>query len=1259
VLSELAFPSRFRLLRRIGEGGMGIVYEALDQDRNERVALKTIRQASAESLLRLKREFRSLQGIHHPNLVALGELFSEGSQCFFTMELVEGSELLAWVRGTALRGVHAFADTLPGPASTRSGMLPPPRASEGPPPMAPDEARVRGAFRQLALGLSALHDAGKVHRDVKPPNVRVTAEGRVVLLDFGLVLDSVKGNSVTGLAAGTPAYMAPEQASSAMVGPPADWYAVGVALYECLTGKLPYDGAPLAVLMAKQGGEPPRPRALVPDVPADLDELCASLLRFAPSSRPDGASVLRRLAVHQVTGPTSRPTTSAPSHAPFVGRELELREIERAFDDVVDGKTITVALHGESGVGKSCTVRRFLEEVTARRDDVLALAGRCYEREAVPYKALDDVVDAVARMLARLSKRELGGLIPTGVASLAQAFPALCRVPEIAQLAQVQTALDPHELRHRAFASLRDLFTRLGDRQRLILVIDDLHWSDADSLAMLAHVLRGPDPPRLLLVVTTRSDDSVTSLPGDVRLLHVKRLAPTDARELATRLLGRNSGNTQAADTIAEEAGGHPMFIDVLVRHAALSSADEPRALRLDDALRAHVAYLDAATRRLLEIVCLVGAPLTQDAAAHAGNMDAGELGRALAMLRVASLVRTSGPRLSDAVEPFHDRVREAVVAHIDPATQRELHERIAATLEASRAGDHEVLAVHWRAAGHAQRACEHLIVAAEQASRALAFNRAARLYAGALGLLSPSDVERRCELLEARGDALASSGEGALAAEEYERAADDATGGRALDLRRRAAEQLLRCGVAERGLAALRAVLAAVGMRVPETFLAAVVQLLFYRLLVRLRGLGFRARDEREIPGSQLTRIDVCWSASLALSYIDSFKGAVFQSRHLLLALGAGDRSRIARALAAECGYIALSGRRSWRRTEQVILRARQVAEDTGLPYDRATVLAGAGVAYALNSRFVQAAEALDAAVAIYLGHCPGSAWEMTTARFFAFCAKAYEGQFGALRGVEPALEEALARGDRYGALMLRIGVLNVAWLVAGDPVGARRHIREAVESWPMQRFQLVHMHALMAECRVDLYEGAAKTAYERLAKDWDDIARSPLMFTEGISVEVTLMRARCALALAEVAAPELRKVPLREMRRALKKVARLDSAWMTTLMFQAGAAVLEGRDEEARAILERVVRDGARFENRSNVPIAEWLLATRTAAKGDRGPLDAAEARLSQEGIACIPRFVGVIVPGFAKWASEAGRTDRRTVPSSASPAPSGVLP
>jgi serine/threonine protein kinase/tetratricopeptide (TPR) repeat protein len=1251
LLTEFAPPSRFRLLRRIGEGGMGIVYEAMDQERGERVALKTIRDANAEALLRLKREFRALQGIHHPNLVTLGELFSEGAACFFTMELIEGTELLPWIRGRASMGapsgVHPFADTLP--AGPRSRSVRPGAATAGatptdrPPPAAPDESRVRGAFRQLALGLSALHDAGKVHRDVKPSNVRVTAEGRVVLLDFGLVLDGGRGNSFIGLAAGTPAYMAPEQATSTMVGPAADWYSVGVALFECLTGKLPFEGAPLAILMAKQRGEAPRPRSVVPDVPVDLDALCNALLHFSPEARPDGPSVLRKLAVHQAGARASTPTPSATASPPFVGREPELGALQRAFADVRAGATVTVALHGESGVGKSCAVRRFLEEATAHGDDVLVLAGRCYEREAVPYKALDDVVDALARLLARMPNHEAAVLVPTGVASLAQAFPALCRVPEIAQLALVQSALDPHDLRTRAFASLRDLFTRLGDRHPLVIVIDDLHWSDADSLSLLAHLLRGPDAPRLLLVVTSRTGEVVASLPGDVRRVHVERLAQDDARDLATKLLGRNRGDTGSADAIAREAAGHPMFIDFLVRHTALSSADAPRAPRLDDALREHVLRLDEPARRLLEVVCLVGAPLTQDAAAHASGLDASDLGRALAMLRVASLVRTSGPRLSDAVEPFHDRVRESVVARLDPTARHDLHERIAATLEASRDADHEVLAVHWRAAGHPERACEHSIAAAEEAARALAFNRAARLYADALELLPAEDVARRCKLLEARGDALANSGDGVRAADEYERAADGSTGAEALDLRRRVAEQLLRCGVAERGLATLRAVVAAVGMRVPETFLGAVVQLLLYRLVIRLRGLGFEPRDEREIPASELTRIDVCWSASLALSYIDSFRGAVFQSRHLLLALRAGERARVARALGAEAGYSALGGKRSWRRTEHVIARGRDVAESLGTPYARATVLVGTGVAYTLNSRFVKAVEALDAAVALYRDHCPGSAWEATTARFFAFCARAYEGQFRALRGVEAALEDALARGDRYGALMLRIGVLNVGWLVGDDPASARRHIREALDSWPVHSFQLIHIHALMAECRVDLYEGASEAAYARIMAAWRDVERSPIMFAEALRVEAFLMRARCSLGLAEQTTGSRRAALLREMRAALRKIAHFESAWMTKLMFEAGALALEGHDAAACGVLDRVIRDAARFENRSNVPIAQWLLATRTATRGDTAALDASASKLMEEGVACIPRFVRVIVPGFGGWTPAAWSADR----------------
>src|SRR6185312_17067466 len=116
-----------------------------------------------------------------------------------------------------------------------------------------DAAKLRGALAQLAQALAALHAADKVHRDVKPSNVMVTRQGRVVLLDFGLVTEALSEDVSTGNAVvGTPAYMAPEQAASRELTPAADMYAVGVMLFEALTGRVPIDGAPLQVLLEKQ-----------------------------------------------------------------------------------------------------------------------------------------------------------------------------------------------------------------------------------------------------------------------------------------------------------------------------------------------------------------------------------------------------------------------------------------------------------------------------------------------------------------------------------------------------------------------------------------------------------------------------------------------------------------------------------------------------------------------------------------------------------------------------------------------------------------------------------------------------------------------------------------------------------------------------------------------------------------------------------------------------------------------------------------------
>src|SRR5688572_14843234 len=176
------FPGtdRFTVIRRLGAGGMGVVYEVEDRMRHEVVALKTLRHTTPAGIYRLKREFRSLAGITNPNIVCLYELFVEDARCFFTMELVQGVSFVDYAR-----------EGPKGPVSI---------------------VQLTSALQQLINGVSALHQMGKLHRDIKPSNVLVTPQGRVVILDFGLIAelfpDRLWGSEP--IVGGTPAYLPPE-----------------------------------------------------------------------------------------------------------------------------------------------------------------------------------------------------------------------------------------------------------------------------------------------------------------------------------------------------------------------------------------------------------------------------------------------------------------------------------------------------------------------------------------------------------------------------------------------------------------------------------------------------------------------------------------------------------------------------------------------------------------------------------------------------------------------------------------------------------------------------------------------------------------------------------------------------------------------------------------------------------------------------------------------------------------------------------------
>ncbi|HEY8039107.1 MAG TPA: AAA family ATPase [Polyangiaceae bacterium] len=1260
---KLALPARFEVVRRIGEGGMGVVYEAIDVERDERVALKTILHHDADTIARVKHEFRSLQDIHHPNLVSLRELVADADDVFFTMDLVDGVDLMTWVRGPRRRAPVSTSPTAvdlrpPGlepdtevdPLGLR-GDDPPVsdvKARGGREPGAFDEARLRDAFRQIALGLAALHAAGKVHRDVKPSNVRVTPEGRVVLLDFGLVFEVDARQLTDGNVVGTPAYMAPEQASLEPVGPEADWYAVGIMLYECLSGRRPFEGAANAVLLAKHYQEPLAPSAFVSDVPRDLELLCLELLRVETRARPTDEEVLRRLQARS----SDRPATGG---VPFVGRDLEIQALEQAFGDVVGGRAVTVALLGESGVGKSCLVRRFFDVALAGREDVLVLAGRCYEREAVPYKALDEVIESLSRRLGRLPRDEAAALFPPDADSLALLFPAMGRVPALATRASVPDR-DPMERRRAAFRALREVLCRLSRQRRVVITIDDLQWTDADSLALLQDVLRPPGAPALLLVVTMRApatDDPappplIASLPGDVRTVHVGRLANEDARRLAEVLLAQVAGAPWSdAAAIAAEAGGHPLFIDELVRHASLTREPSAGALRLDDALWRRVQRLDAASRRVLDVACVLGAPVSQEVVAHAAGIDMGELAHAVSLLRATNFVRTQGARVTDAIEPFHDRVREALVARLDADARRSCHARIAAALELAKGSDPEVLATHWAGASEPAKAARYALVAAEQAAQALAFERAARLFELALALLPEADPRLR-GVREQLGDALANAGACARAATAYESAARTAGPTEALDLRRRAAEQLMRAGEVVRGLDAARTVLAAVGLALPRTTLGALLALLWFRLVLRLRGLGFVSRSARDIPAAELTRIDVCWSVSFTLPYADALAAGVSHARHVLLALRAGDPVRAARALAMEASYTSSSGFRGWPRAQRVLALAKEAADESGDPYAQAMVFGLHGIAACAAMRFEESIAILRDAVIRFRATVPGSAFEVTTGYFFLFVSMAYSGRYGDLRPLlERALVDAKERGDRYAAIMLRLGILNSTWIFAGEPERARREITEARRDIPTDRFRAVNYQALIAECYVDLYDGEYERGYALLHATLPAVRRSLILHLQAYSAEMAALRGRLAVACAVKATGRRRGALLREASRTIRDLVPMPSSLgrVNVRMIRANVAALRGRREEGLAIVEAMAADDAGDSWLSRQ--AARLLLGRL--REDAAMLRAGEGALASRGGGLHPGLIRLYFPAFESevtpqvTAPAAARSDR----------------
>ncbi|MBK9072776.1 MAG: AAA family ATPase [Myxococcales bacterium] len=1051
-----------------------------------------------------------------------------------------------------------------------------------------DVARLREALAQLAVGVAAIHAAGKLHRDLKPNNVLVTPQGRVALVDFGFTLRA--HDSVDYC---TPAYMAPEQAKRMHPTKAADWYAVGVMLYEALTGDIPF--APLfhdmkRALAAKCEQDPPSPQLINPAAPPDLVELCMALLQRDPAARPDGAALRRHLAPAARSRrrsfsiqPQTRPQT-------FLGRDGELATLRRAFEASRQAPTAVLVV-GESGVGKSELVAHFLP--VALGADAVVLSGRCYESETVPFKAWDCVIDQLSDYWAQLPTAEAAAMRPIDADILLQVFPVLRRVPVLADsTAEAGPTLSPQAQRQRVFTAVRETLRHVAQRGQLVIVIDDLQWADQDSLDLLAAVGSVADAPPMLFVATARlaaHDDDATHVDvlGTVRALlpqaHELALGvlPTPAALSLARALMGDDVPLDVQGLVAE-AGGHPLLIEELVRAARATGSD--RLVTLEQALQARLGKLTPLGRRLIDLLAVAGQPLSRGAAAIALGSEMAAVADAIEALQVAHLVRTDGMRRGDRVEAYHDRIRQVAISRLPAATLQQIHEQLATALEGDDEANPEFIATHWRSAGNPARAAHYLLRAADASSAKLAFNRASRLF-GELIELWPEAISGHRpwrahpplhEIWEKLGDARASQRQAQPAATAFQQAAARADGDERRRLLHRAADQLLRCGQIDAGHATLVPLLDAAGVPLPRSRGAAVATLLGHRVALQLRG-GFAAglrRAERRLPPTGITlpeatqhRLELCWTTLVDFFSVDQLLGIVYYCRYTPLAFASGQPLHLSRAAATEAIYITAnhgSASAAQARLDDAQRLAERAADAAPFViFARAMVEFLRGNWRALRIDCERFMAATDARRHQYI-------FERAMLHQIALWSLCFCGELTALaRYAGDILQAADESDDLFSAMSAKSGYPSLVWLVADDPVRARREASAAIAQWSQQGFHVQHLFDLICQTHIDLYEGKARDAAARFDALWPALAKSGLLRVQMNRALIADLHARILLARLTgeaIDAPARRELTARA-RKLARSLHRENRPWLAGLATLIDAQLDGNRDGYLRA--------------------------------------------------------------------------------------------
>jgi eukaryotic-like serine/threonine-protein kinase len=869
----------------------------------------------------------------------------------------------------------------------------------------------------------------------------------------------------------------------------------------------------------------------------------------------------------------------------------------------------------------------------------LTLRSRCYEREAMPFKALDGVLDALVRHLSHLDDLEVAHLLPGEVAALAHLFPVLERLHPVQRLlTKARPRGDAVQERQRAESALRDLLSRLAARSPLVVWIDDLQWGDLDSATILRDWLQQPARAPFLLVLSYRSDEVATS--ACLRLLlaraeppaaahavqhtlQVEPLAGADIRALCQQRLGAHAADHPALlQRIVCESQGSPFLTLQLAALAETKLARGDRdvdAISLDDLVAQVGAMLPIEAKHLLAVLAVAGRPMLPKLAMRAAGIQRD--GRALVhALRGLNLVRTRDVGGERLLEVYHDRVRERVQSGLSADQRRSVHEGLLQALEWSGHADPDWL--HSLAVGAEQPAValRYGLLAAERASAVLAFTHAIELYQRCVELTPAADSGIGGLWLKL-ATALACSGRGGRAADAYLVAAKHAQAEEVVALTRRAATNLLRCGRFEEGEALLRKVLDAMQLSVPESDNGLVAAIVWERARLKLRGMGYRERREQDVPASLLAQIDLF--QSLSRETPDSLRSALFQARALRWALDAGEPSRVVRAYCAAAHVAANLG--TVRGTEQVdalLEQAEVLARKLGSERAYGWVCSARAVCFFLLGRLRAVIEPSYEAERILLADREADRRDnyylrlaVVSCRIGALVMLGEMPRF--LSELDSALQEARATENRHALLQLALNQ-TMAEEFTSQSMLSRPRLEEQRRQLPDGRFGMVHVLHMAAQMRAACATGQFAPALADVEHDWQlflasAIHRNPALDTLGRNAHARFLINR---HVVEGRSDDIRALVHADLR-ALE-AARSPSAASSAARIRARLAYLDADRELAVEELRRCAASHAEVGYAIEAARDRFALGRLLGGEEGRSLQSEAEQRFRDGGMA-----------------------------------------